>query len=297
MTDPARSMSLLVDMMTNTLDSGYAEAAERRLQRTGTAQATPSPARGRPGRRVTAFVLLVALGAVTGTAAAQVRRRAGPLRTARAQLLSDVHRATTASDGLARQAASLRADVQHLRAAGRASGAVDPGVADRLSALEVVTGAVPVTGPGVRVTLDDAPVAVPTEGTGRGGRPGGGRVTDRDLQAVVNGLWAAGAEAVAVSGLRLTAATAIRSAGEAVLVDFRPLSPPYRVEAVGRPDRLLPTFGDSPVGRRFATFRSLYGIGYTLRPLGSLTLPAAATPDLHLAQAGPGPARPGGGAP
>jgi uncharacterized protein YlxW (UPF0749 family) len=65
-----------------------------------------------------------------------------------------------------------------------------------------------------------------------------GRVRDADLQDVVNGLWAAGAEAVAVDGQRLTALSAIRSAGESVLVDLRPLSPPYTVEAVGDPAAL-----------------------------------------------------------
>ena len=51
---------------------------------------------------------------------------------------------------------------------------------------------------------------------------------DRDLQVIVNGLWAAGAEAIAVNGQRLTACSAIRSAGEAILVDFRPLSAAVR---------------------------------------------------------------------
>src|SRR5699024_11863661 len=58
------------------------------------------------------------------------------------------------------------------------------------------------------------------------------RVTDGDLQIAVNGLWAAGAEAVAVNGQRVGPTTAIRTAGSAVLVDFRPLSPPYRITVV-----------------------------------------------------------------
>ena len=53
-----------------------------------------------------------------------------------------------------------------------------------------------------------------------------GRVLDRDLQVMVNALWAAGAEAIAINGQRLTARSAIRYAGEAILLDFRPLVPP-----------------------------------------------------------------------
>ena len=82
---------------------------------------------------------------------------------------------------------------------------------------------------------------------------GDGRVLDRDLQELVNGLWAAGAEAVSVDGQRLTARTAIRSAGEAVLVDFRPLSPPYVVRGA----RATPAGSSRPsstatAGRRLA---------------------------------------------
>ena len=64
---------------------------------------------------------------------------------------------------------------------------------------------------------------------------GDGRVYDRDLQDVVNALWLAGAEAMSINGQRLTAATAIRSAGEAILVNSRPLSPPSLVHAIGNP--------------------------------------------------------------
>ena len=71
-----------------------------------------------------------------------------------------------------------------------------------------------------------------------------GRVTDRDLQTLVNEVWAAGAEAVTVNGQRLTALSAIRSAGDAVLVDFRPLNPPYTCAPSG-PD----TMRDAFVGR------------------------------------------------
>ena len=69
------------------------------------------------------------------------------------------------------------------------------------------------------------------------GGPDLARVLDTDIQLVVNGLFASGAEAVAVNGQRITVLSPIRSAGEAVLVGFRPLTPPYTVTAVG-PDEL-----------------------------------------------------------
>ena len=109
----------------------------------------------------------------------------------------------------------------------------------------------------------------------RGVRAIDGRVLDRDLQDVTNALWAAGTEAMSINGLRLTVQTAIRSAGEAILVDFRPLSPPYVLRAVGDPARLEPDFVDSPTGRRFATYTSLYQLGFEVARARELLLPAA----------------------
>jgi uncharacterized protein YlxW (UPF0749 family) len=111
-------------------------------------------------------------------------------------------------------------------------------------------------------------------------------VQDHDLQDVVNALWASGAEAVSINGLRLTAQTAIRSAGEAILVDFRPLSPPYTVRAVGDPKRLETSFVDGPTGRRLGTLASVYGVQFVVRRTDGQTLPGSGFPTLHLAQAG-----------
>ncbi|MCU1621565.1 MAG: hypothetical protein JWL79_410, partial [Frankiales bacterium] len=141
-----------------------------------------------------------------------------------------------------------------------------------------------VTGPGIEVRLDDAPTG---DGAAadplRGGTVPEGRVQDRDLQDVANGLWAAGAEAVSINGQRLSVVTAVRSAGESILVDLRPISPPYVVRAVGDPTALELEFVDGPTGRRLTTFTSLYGIVFEVRRADELRLPAASTPDLRAA--------------
>ena len=74
------------------------------------------------------------------------------------------------------------------------------------------------------------------------------RVLDLDLQMLANGLWQAGAEAVAINGHRLSGLTAIRSAGDAITVDYRSLTRPYRVEAIGDPRTLQARFVESPAG-------------------------------------------------
>ena len=111
----------------------------------------------------------------------------------------------------------------------------------------------PSPGRGLRLVLTDAPsddpdVVDPSL-----------RVQDVDLQVVVNGLWAAGAEAIAVNGQRLTAMTAIRSAGDAVLVDLVALSSPYTVEAVGDAVDMQTELARASAGQHLATLRTNCG--------------------------------------
>jgi len=285
------SMSLLVDMMTNTLDESYAEAARRR---TGAVTSPAAGSSGRPSarRRVVAVLLLVALGAVTGIAAAQVKRREASLGGVRPQLVADVQRRTGETDALAAQTAQLREEVARRQDAGLSAGAAGRDAARQLAALELAAGVGAVTGPGVVLRLDDAPAASPQdpgEAAVRGGAINEGRVLDRDLQDAVNGLWAAGAEAISVNGLRLTTQTAIRSAGEAILVDYRPLSPPYVVRAIGNPQVLQPSFVDGAAGRRLATYTSLYGLQLQVERTDAQTLSGSGSPSLRLARPDGGP--------
>jgi uncharacterized protein YlxW (UPF0749 family) len=283
-------MSLLVDMMTNTLDESYAEAARRRPVEAGASHDEPGfgPLPSASARRATAVVLLVALGLLTGTAAAQVRKRQAAASTVRAQLVEEVQRRTAESDALAAQTARLRREVSALQDAALRSSSTGVAVAAQLAALQLATGVDPVTGPGLVVRLDDAP-STGTDTADRGGQPAGGRVLDRDLQDAVNGLWASGAEAIAINGLRLSALTAIRSAGEAILVDYRPLSPPYTLRALGDPGRLEAGFADSAAGRRLATYTSLYGLQLVVRRSDKQTLAGAGAPALRLASPLPAP--------
>ena len=269
------SMSLLVDMSAAALDPSYAAVAARRAQgqQAGSGRRVPV--------RLVTGVLLVGLG--TGVVTAQVRRHADQVGAVRSQLVADVRERTAATDRLAAQADRLRAEVAVLRDSSLGADALGRGVAAQLRALELATGGVAVTGAGLVVTLDDAHGSS-TGATGRGAQQGEGRIFDSDIQDVVNALWAAGAEALTVNDQRVTAQTAIRSAGEAILVDLRPLSPPYRIRAIGDVDRMEPAFVDGAAARRFQTWTSLYGLGFSVHRSARLRLPAAAAPVLRLAR-------------
>ncbi len=123
-------------------------------------------------------------------------------------------------------------------------------------------GAVPLTGPGVTLTLDDA--ASTETDANAGTRPSGGfqqgRVTSGDLQIIVNGLWGAGAEAISINGHRLSSTAAIRFAGQAIIVDFRPLTRPYVITALGDSQGMQQLFEPSFAGLYLSQLTDQYKI-------------------------------------
>ena len=129
---------------------------------------------------------------------------------------------------------------------------------DQGELVALLSGATAVQGPGVKLVVDDAKDSRSGRRRARARAVGfsdTGRVRDRDMQRVVNGLWESGAEAIAINGQRLTALSAIRAAGDAILVDNRPLVPPYTVLAVGDGKRLehrVPGQRRRPVSARAA---------------------------------------------
>jgi uncharacterized protein YlxW (UPF0749 family) len=161
-----------------------------------------------------------------------------------------------------------------------------PDEAQRNRELALRAGQAQAAGPGLRIVLDDSVSADATNGTNprQDAAPNSGRVLDRDLQLIVNSLWAAGAEAVAVNGQRLTALSAIRSAGAAILVDFRPLNRPYRIEAIGLVATLQANFGASIGGAYLQSLASNYQIRTSVEAVTELLLPAASALTLYYAQ-------------
>ncbi len=268
------SMALLVDLMRSP-DPAYADAAAAR------AAARADGDAARPSRRVAAVAAVAAVGLVAGAAVAAVRGAAGDRGATRSALVTEVQQRTADTDDLTRRAARLRADVV------AAQVAADGGTGR--PALELAAGTSAVVGPGIVAVLDDAPAPGTRGAPPRGSAPvGSGRVLDRDLQALVNAVWAAGAEAVSVSDLRVTTRTAIRSAGQSVLVDYRPLSPPYVVRAVGDPDRLQAELADSPAGRRLRAYAAVAGLRLDVRGADALALPAGTVPEPRAVTPGAG---------
>jgi uncharacterized protein YlxW (UPF0749 family) len=200
-------------------------------------------------------------------------------------LVNRVRSAARTADGLDRQATSLAAQLSRLRTGALSN---NTGLRVRLERQQLLAGTLPVTGPGLQVTLGDppekaGPSAAPTRGAALATI-----LTDRDVRSVVNQLWADGAEAIAVNGSRLTPVSAIRFAGQAVLVDLHPIASPYVIDAVGSAEALDTGFAASDVASRYQTLQQADGITFATTEKTTLNLPAAAVPALHFASPGRG---------
>ncbi|MEU6007689.1 DUF881 domain-containing protein [Streptomyces sp. NPDC047453] len=274
---PDASMSLITNVMDHSLDDGYAEAAARK--KAVGERGMPKTVRAKLGLAGG----LVLAGLVVTVGAAQARVAAPVVAKERQELIDRIDKETAAADELEGTVDKLRDDVNaRQRQALRHTGGNPQ--ADLVSML---AGASEVYGPGMRLVVDDAKEA----GTGGGGNPRGasgfsdtGRVRDRDMQRVVNGLWQSGAEAVSINGQRLTALSAIRAAGDAILVDNKPLVPPYTVLAVGDGKGLSARFQDSSDGLYLQALKDNYGIRTGISVESDLRLAAAPSVIVRTAQ-------------
>uniref|UniRef100_UPI003C7CDBD9 DUF881 domain-containing protein n=1 Tax=Streptomyces sp. SAI-170 TaxID=3377729 RepID=UPI003C7CDBD9 len=274
---PDASMSLLTNVMDHSLDDGYAEAAARKTA--AGEGGLPRTLRAKLG--LAAGLVLAALVVTVG--AAQARVAAPVVAKEREELIDRIGRETDAADELEESVEALRDDV----GARQREALKDSGGGDQGELVSLLSGAVEVHGPGVKLIVDDAEeTAEGGDGDPRGtsGFSDTGRVRDRDLQRVVNGLWESGAEAISINGQRLTALSAIRAAGDAILVDNRPLVPPYTVLAVGDGKQLSTRFQDSADGLYLHVLQENYGIRTALSVEEDLRLPAAPSLIVRTAQ-------------
>ncbi|MFF0447213.1 DUF881 domain-containing protein [Streptomyces sp. NPDC004609] len=262
---PDASMSLLTNVMEHSLDDGYAEAAARRRAEGG---GLPRTLRARLG--LAAGLVLAAMVVTVG--AAEARIAAPVLAKEREELIDRIEAETADADALEHGVDQLRDEVGERQ---RKALSTEGSGQEQLASL--LAGATEVDGSGVKLVVDDAK---DTEAGGGGPRESSGfsdtgRVRDRDMQRIVNGLWESGAEAVAINGQRLTALSAIRAAGDAIMVDNRPLVPPYTVLAVGDGKKLSTAFQDSADGHYLHALRENFGIRFSISSEDKVRLPAA----------------------
>jgi uncharacterized protein YlxW (UPF0749 family) len=217
----------------------------------------------RPSLALTAVVGL--LGFLLVTAAFQTRRERVAGAPRRTQLVKLIERRRSAVGDLDKAVAALRSQVTRARTRADRAGAANRTETERLATLARQAGTVAFRGRGLEVRLADSGRRPPSPE-----EAGAYRIHDTDLQLVANALFTAGAEAVAINDSRLVATTPIRAAGDTIVVNFRPLTPPYRVVAIGASQS---RFEDADIARRFKRWTKLFGLGFHVEAKGGLTVP------------------------
>jgi len=196
--------------------------------------------------------------------------RAGP-QVRLAELIESRERRVAAEEQRRRALAAQVATATRTAAAGN-----NLVTSERLRAaqLEEPAGLRPVRGPGLRVTLDDAPRPSGGDRLPEGATPDDLVVHQQDVQAAVNGLWAGGATAMTLMGERVVATSAVRCVGNTLLLHGRVYSPPFVITAVGDPDELRAGLEAQPGVQIFRQYVDFYGLGFEVVEQDVVSVPA-----------------------
>ncbi|MFI1865613.1 DUF881 domain-containing protein [Streptomyces jumonjinensis] len=197
--------------------------------------------------------------------------------------LSDLIQQRNANNGgLDESTASLRGEVDALADRDDGSTRAED---ERFGALAAAAGTRKVSGQALTVTLDDAPQGVQAAPGYPEPQANDLVIHQQDLQAVVNALWAGGAEGIRVMDQRLISTSAVRCVGNTLILQGRVYSPPYKITAVGDRDRLEEALDASPSLQNYQLYVKAYGLGWKVDEHDAVTLPGySGTVDLHYAK-------------
>lgn len=266
--------SLLRSLLSDHLDPGYAAAAAQRD--TGTAP------RGRLAAASWQVLAALAIATVFALAVGQAKATAPGVRQSQQVLSASVRSAEEATN-----AATARRDELSTRLDAERRSRLEGDERGRqlLGGLDVANfsaAATAVTGPGLTVTVTDPGVSNDLSDVSKERVEGSRQVIlDRDLQLVVNSLWASDAEAVSVGGVRIGPNVTIRQAGGGILVDNQPIASPYEILAIGPPHAMADAFDRSSGLQRLRLLEASYGVVVTVSSTDSVTVPAGSVRDVN----------------
>ena len=170
------------------------------------------------------------------------------------------------------EAQKLRAEVEAATARGAGGDSQVSALTAQAKSLEAPAGLSAVRGTALTVALDDAPRLAD------GSRPAGATPNDlvvhqQDVQATVNALWAGGAEAMTIQGVRIISTSAVRCVGNVLLLHDAVYPPPYVITAIGDPERMRTALDRSVEVDLFRQAAAAWGLGFTVSS-GDARLPA-----------------------
>lgn len=201
--------------------------------------------------------------------AAATQQRAGPRLSRKAELVDLIRIQDARTAELRRELDRLRAQLARLEGAASTRAQALADVRGAAGLLAPFAGLAEIRGAGVRVELRDSALREsPT------GDPNDLVIHQQDLQAVVNALWAAGAEGVAINGERITGLSAVRCVGNTLLLHGSVYSPPFRIAAIGDPARLRAGLAADDGVERFRLLAERFRLGFGVAEIREMKLPA-----------------------
>ncbi len=268
--------SLLRSLLTDHLDPGYAAAAQRR---------TAEPPRRRGIEWGWQLAAGLSIAVVFATAAAQAQSVAPANRQTQQVLVDGVRSADATTTAATARRDALATEVEDERRSRLEGDVQGRSLLENLDAAEFAAAATPVHGPGVAVIATEPGATRDLSDVSKQRVEGSQQVIlDRDLQLVVNSLWASGAEAIAVGGVRMGPNVTIRQAGGGILVDNQPISSPYEVLAIGPPRAMREVFNNSPGMQRLRLLEAAYGVGVGVSATDDVEVPAGPVRELNFAR-------------
>ena len=214
--------------------------------------------------------VVFAVAGLLATASAQTARGTDLRSVGRTDTADLIREQQYRADVQAQQVRTLRGQVRALTTQSAPLGSLLQQLTAGQGALASGAGTAAVRGPALTVRLDDAPH--------EGAVPAGFTADDlvvhqQDVQAVVNAMWAAGAEAMMLMDQRVVSTSAVRCVGNVLILQGRVYSPPYVIRAIGDTAAMRRSLERSPQLRIYREYVDALGLGYQVSRESSLTVP------------------------
>lgn len=229
--------------------------------------------------RVIVFIICVAVG-FSGSIIVQILHT-DPRKEIRSSLAKELTQQTKHLNTLNSEVSSLRVKVEN-----QSKKLANTTKNDTLTYDEMATGTIPVTGPGITLTIANPLAANSDTASGSLPRESSSNirvVTDGDLQVFIQILWQAGAEAISINGYRLGVQTSVRTAGQTILVGVNQVQSPYKIQAIGDASALASAVGEKSQRSLYTTLKGA-GIYPQITTSKSITLEAASSSEISYAE-------------
>lgn len=200
----------------------------------------------------------------------QTKRSPTTTQNRLADLVTDEQRSIQTAT---RREQDLQKQVSDLTSAAATQDQAVAGAQKTGAVLEGPAGLLPVHGPSYTVSLDDAPKDAPVALGYPAPGPDDLVVHQQDVQAVVNALWAGGAEAMTIMGQRVIATSAVRCVGNTLLLQGRVYSPPFVVSAIGDPTQLASAVHGAAGVKVFQQYVTAYGLRFSTQQSSDASFP------------------------